>query len=508
MITPAQYIRLVKEYQNNGGVVSHAALKANMHPETAARYLKANAGPEELKQERGPRTYRTRSDPLKDIMPEAARYLEAAPEIETKGLLAHLKIAKPELAETVALRTFQRGVKVWRALNGPPKEVFFPQAHEPGRAAQFDWKRASELGITIAGAPFDHLLGHFVLPYSNWQRATVCFSESFVSLKTGVQAGYWSLGGVTSNLWTDNSSTATHQIKRDDDERTFNDAYAVFCRHLKVEPRTINLACPNEQGDVESAHRHLIRRIKTHLAIRGSSDFSAQAAYQEFIDQVCTGANSLRATKVAEEIARLRPLPAQRYPEAEQIGVSVTSGATVRLKQQTYSVPSKLIGLKLDAHVSENHVRFTYEGHEVCQLPRMQGTKPQIDYRHVITWLVRKPGAFRGYIYREEMFPTVVFRQAYDRLCATEDRSADARYLQLLELAANHGESEVADLLGACLRAGEVPRPELIAASLQTERPAPSDLAPFVPDLKTYDSLLTEPFRQAQGPELVEGVSA
>ena len=67
MITPAQYIRLVKEYQNNGGVVSHAALRANMHPETAARYLKANAGPEDRKQERGPRKYRTRSDPLKDM---------------------------------------------------------------------------------------------------------------------------------------------------------------------------------------------------------------------------------------------------------------------------------------------------------------------------------------------------------------------------------------------------------------------------------------------------------
>jgi hypothetical protein len=122
----------------------------------------------------------------------------------------------------------------------------------------------------------------------------------------------------------------------------------------------------------------------------------------------------------------------------------------------------------------------------------MQGTKPQIDYRHVITWLVRKPGAFRGYLYREEMFPTVVFRQAYDRLCAAEDRSADLRYLQLLELAANHGENEVADLLGACLRAGEVPQPERIEVGLKTESPAPADLAPFVPDLKTYDSLLAE----------------
>lgn len=331
-----------------------------------------------------------------------------------------------------------------------------------------------------------------MLPYSNWQRASICFSESLVSLKTGVQAGFWGLGAVTAELLTDNSSTATHRIKRDEEERTFNDAYKAFCRHLKIQPRTINVERPNEQGDVESAHRHLIRRIKAHLAIRGSHDFPDQAAYQEFLDQVCAGANSLRTAKVAEEIARLRPLPAQRYPESEQIGVNVTNGSTVRLKQQTYSVPSKLIGLKLDAQVSEHQVRFTYEGHEVCQLPRMQGTKPQIDYRHVITWLVRKPGAFRGYLYREEMFPKVVFRQTYDRLCAAEDRSADAQYLLLLELAANHGESEVADLLGACLRAGEVPRPEFIKASLKIERPAPTALTPFVPDLKTYDSLLTE----------------
>ena len=91
------------------------------------------------------------------------------------------------------------------------------------------------------------------------------------------------------------------------------------------------MECPNEQGDVESAHRHLIRRIQTHLAIRGSNDFPDQAAYQDFLDQVCAGANSLRTAKVTEEIARLRPLPAQRYPETEQIGVSVTNGATVRL---------------------------------------------------------------------------------------------------------------------------------------------------------------------------------
>ncbi len=482
----------MKQYQINGGVVNHAAMKANMDRKTAARYLKANAGPEELKAQQGERTYRTRPDPLKEVMPEAIRFLEAAPEIEAKGLLAHLKIAKPEAAANVALRTFQRGVKVWRALHGPPKEVFFPQAHEPGLAAQFDWKNANELKITIAGAPFDHLLGHFVLPCCNWQRATVCFSESFTSLKMGMQAGFWGLGGSTPQIWTDNSSTATHVLKRGERERTFNEAYLAFCRHLKIEPHTINIGCPNEQGDVETAHRHLIRRIKTHLAIRGSRDFSDPAAYQAFVDQVCAGANALRIAKLAEATARLRPLPVTRYPESEQIAVSVCSASTVRVKKRTYSVPAKLIGLQIHAHVAESEIRFTYEGREVYRVPRLPGPRPQIDYRHIVTWLVRKPGAFRGYVYREELFPTVVFRQAYDRLREADDPTADLRYLQVLEFAAVHGEAAIAEILGACLRSGEPPLPGLVQSRLDTAPVSPALIAPFAPDLKAYDSLLTE----------------
>jgi hypothetical protein len=492
MITPAQYRKLVKEYQSNGGVVSHAAMKANMHPETATRYLAANAGPEELKDQRGPRTYRTRPDPLREVMPEAIRYLETAPEIEAKGLLAHLKIAKPELAATVALRTFQRGVKLWRALHGPPKEVFFPQAHEPGLAAQFDWKNANELRITLGGARFDHLLGHFVLPCCNWQRATICFSESFTSLKMGVQAGFWGVGGVTAQLWTDNSSTATHVLKRGESKRTFNEDYGRFCRHLKVEPHTINLGCPNEQGDVETAHRHLIRRLETHLAIRGSRDFPDAPAYQAFIDQVCGGANALRASGLTEAVARLRPLPANRHPESEQIAVSVSSASLVRVKQRTYSVPATLVGLQIHAHVAESEIRFTYEGREVYRVPRLQGPRPQIDYRHIVAWLVRKPGAFRGYIYREELFPAVVFRQAYDRLREAEDLSADLRYLKVLELAAAHGETVIAEILGACLRSGELPLPTLVESRLDTAPVPPALTTAFTPDLKAYDSLLTE----------------
>jgi hypothetical protein len=492
MITPAQHRILVKEYQRNGGVICRAAAKADMHPETAAHYLNANMGPEEMKTAKGPRAYRTRPDPLKEIMPVAIGFLETAPELDAKGLLEHLKSTQPSQAGHVALRTFQRAVMHWKTVNGPKKEVFFAQEKQPGIAGQFDWTHASELGVTIEGEPLNHMLGHLVLPYSNWEWAKVCYSESFCSLKTGVQAALWALGAAPKQLWTDNSSSATHQIARGSEERRFNAGYEEFCRHLGVQPRTINIACPNEQGDVECAHRHLLRRLRTHLTLRGTKDFATVVEYQAFVERVCTGANALRSAKVAEELVVLQALPMSRYPETEQVSARVGVGSTVRVKKQTYSVPSTLIGLKLDALVGEHDVRLSHQGKEVYVLPRIKGGKPWIDYRHVVSSLVKKPGAFRDYTFREEMFPSLVFRQAYEGLCKAEEGRADARYLRVLELAATHGEDAVAVILGECLREGELALPELVSERIDRVQPAGVAMAAFVPDLKAYDALLTE----------------
>ena len=61
------------------------------------------------------------------------------------------------------VRTLQRRVREWRALQGPAREVFFPQVHPPGREAQLDFTHAGELGVTIGGEPLAHLLFELVL---------------------------------------------------------------------------------------------------------------------------------------------------------------------------------------------------------------------------------------------------------------------------------------------------------------------------------------------------------
>jgi hypothetical protein len=491
MITQAQYDTLMKEHQKLG-VVRHAALKANMHRETAARYLRRRVGPTEQQQQRAPRTYRTRPDALAKVWPEVLRYLEEAPELarEATALLTYLMATKPELTVGVSLRTLQERLQGWRAKHGPPKEVFFPQVREPAESVQFDWFNANELGVTIAGQAFTHLLGHTVFPYSNWEWVLPCQSESSLSLRSGLQAALWAMGGVPAKLQMDHSSTATHTLRRDSGEREFNADYLAFCRHLHLEPCSINVARPNENGDVEGAHGHLKRRLKNHLLLRGSRDFADEAAYVRFLAAVCTAANALRAAKVATERGQLRSLPAQRYPESECRAVRVSSFSTVRVRNSSYSVPARLIGFTVHAHLSEREVVICHEREEVARFPRALGQQARIDFRHIITWLARKPGAFRSYVHREELFPSLIYRQAYDRLQALQEHTADARYLQLLLLAAETEEAKLAGALGELLRTAEPPLADTLRQHLQSAQP-PTSVAPFLPDLAAYDQLIT-----------------
>lgn len=494
MVTERQYQRLMKE-RNKGRSVSAAAMKAGVHRHTAARYLELGHGPitaAALAPKRG----RRRPDPLRAIWPLAEPFLVATPELEAKALFEHLLARLPQEARTEAsraLRTFQRRVEEWRRRHGPPKEVFFPQATKPGEWMQVDWTHADELGVTIQGVPFDHLLCHAVLCHSNVQHATPCRSESMLSLKAGLPAALLAFGGAPDGLRTDQSSTATHQLKRGEAARGFNQEYLSLCEHYGLKPATINRACPQENGDIESANGHLKRRLKTHLALRGSSNFASEAAYAAFVAEVCRGANALRHARFAEERAVLRALPPASYPQGEEMAVRVCSFSTIRVKSRAYSVPARLIGAIVKVEVSEAEIIVRHGREEVLRCPRQTRDGARIDYRHVIDSLRRKPGAFANYLYREELFPRAVFRQAYDALARDDASRASRDYVDLLGLAATQGEDEVAAALGAALRDGELPRPGLIAeavARARGEPPKPPDLPALAPELLAYDQLL------------------
>jgi hypothetical protein len=65
--------------------------------------------------------------------------LELNPGLEAKTLFDHLQRLYRGKFSDGQLRSFQRGVRRWRALEGPPKEVFFAQEHRPGYLSQSDF---------------------------------------------------------------------------------------------------------------------------------------------------------------------------------------------------------------------------------------------------------------------------------------------------------------------------------------------------------------------------------
>jgi hypothetical protein len=465
-----------------------SAMKTGMDRKTARKYL---TDPERLSQPQAARTWRTRSDPLATVWQEAQRRLQAAPELEAQALFEHLQMLYPEQVREGQLRTFQRRVRQWRLEHGPAPEVIFAQTHHPGEVLQLDWTPAKELGVTIAGQPLDHRLCQVVLPYSNWQWATRCQSESLLSLRTGLQAALFRLGKVTKWLQLDNSSAATHQISGTG-RREFNPEFLALVEHYGLEPRTIHVDAPNENGDIESHNRHLKRRLEQHLLLRGYRDFTSEAAYDAFLEAVLTRANGLRTVQVAEELAVRRELPPTRLCEYAEVECRVSSQRTIRVRSVAYSVPAQFIGRRLRVRVHEAELEVYHGAERVAQLPRAPGRRAVIDYRHVIEALLRKPGAFARYRYREELFPSSTYRRAYDRLVRDHGpRPGELEYLRLLKLTAELGSSAVEGLLGELLG----PQAGLwrVASLRRVLCPPPRvDMVEPAVDLRLYDTLLTE----------------
>ncbi|HEX4019807.1 MAG TPA: IS21 family transposase [Acidobacteriaceae bacterium] len=487
MINSQQRIRLVTEFQRTGSI-GMSALKSGMDRKTARKYL---AHPELLSQPRPTRDWRTRPDTLTVIWPEAELRLSTAPELEAKALFEHLLLVRPEQAQVAQLRTFQRRVRQWRLEHGPAPEVIFPQTHSPGEVMQVDWTHAKELRVSIAGHPLDHLLCQAVLPYSNWQWATRCQSESLLSLRAGLQAALFQLGKAPKLLQIDNSSAATHQISGEG-KRDFNPDFLSLVAHYGLAARTIHVGCPNENGDVESHNGHLKRRLEQHLLLRGTRDFVNETAYDQFVVEVLAKANNQRRTKIAEELAVMRELPPTRLCEYDEVECRVCSHSTIRVKRVAYSVPARFIGRRLRARVYEQHLEVYHGAERIAQITRAPGRQAVIDYRHVIQALLRKPGAFARYHYREELFPSSTYRRAYDRLVQDHGPGpGELEYLRLLKLTAELGSSAIEGLLSEMLGVGTPPWRTATLRSLLCPSPRVELMEPAV-DLSVYDALLRE----------------
>ena len=191
----------------------------------------------------------------------------------------------------------------------------------------------------------------------------------------------------------------------------------------------------------------------------------------------------------------MREVNVAKLPEYVELTSVVSEWSTIRVKHNGYSVPSRLIGHELKIRLYEDRLE-AYLG-DTLQLAceRLQGRgSHRIDYRHVIWSLIRKPGGFARYVYREEMFPSPAFRRAYDQL-QTPHRgtSGDLDYLRILHLAATTLEADVQAALELLIDAQEPISSDRVKAIVGNARlPEVPELKPGIVDLGAYDNLLAE----------------
>jgi transposase InsO family protein len=489
MVTDAQ-VRLLRQKRMEKKTQEAAAAAAGMSVRSARKW-QTGALPSETKR---PRTWRTHADAFAEVwQSELVPLLEADKDgvLEATTLLAMLEERHPGRFALGQLRTLQRRLRDWRAVHGPAKEVYFEQVAVPGHQASIDFTHASDLGVTIAGRPFRHLLFVFALAFSGWTWVRLASGETFEALVEGLQGALWALGGLPAEIRSDNLSAATHEL-RQTGGRSLTKRFRAVLDHYGLRSSRIQPGESHENGVAEQAHRRVKSALAQALLLRGSSDFATVEEYERFVvDVVERTRNRGIDARLAEERGHLKPLPSAPVPNYSVWHVRVRKWSTIRICKRTYSVPSRLIGHEVNVRLYADVVEVSFAGTLVETMPRLHGSdEHRIDYRHVIWSLVRKPGAFARYRFREDLFPSLTFRRAYDALRAGRGDRADVDYVRILHLAASTMESRVEAALARLLDEGVSVDYAAVKAVASPEAPAVPTVAIAPPDLAAYDSLI------------------
>jgi len=469
-----------------------AAAKTGISVSSAHRIERVD----ELPSQRGVRAWRTRADPLGLVWDsEVVPLLERAPGLMAVTVLEELQRRDPGRFGESVLRTLQRRIRQWRAEHGADQEIYFAQEHPPGRLGLSDFTMADELGVFIAGQAFAHRLYQFTFAHSGWRHAQVVLGgESFQALTAGLQGALWMAGGVPEFHRTDSLSAAFNNLA---EKEELTRRYDELCEHYGVRASRNNLGQSHENGSIESRQGSLKSALAQTLLLRGSGEFADLPAYEQFVAETVRRLNA-RCTRAWEvERLRLKPLPARRTVDFEEIDARVTKFGVFSAKSGLYSVPSRLAGHRLKVRLYSAHLEAWLGGVKVFECERLYGNSAQprpklIDWRHMLPSLKRKPGAFARWVLRDAMFPRSEYAQTWQRLRERlEERTACRLMVDLLDLADQANVvAELASVLTQLLESNGLPNIDELRERF-APRPTRMPVVQVVmPPTAVYDELL------------------
>jgi hypothetical protein len=276
----------------------------------------------------------------------------------------------------------------------------------------------------------------------------------------------------------------------------FTHRYRDLLDHYGLEGCKTNPDSPHENGDVEQRHYRFKQAVDQALILRNSRDFADRSEYGQFLGKLFKQLNAGRHNRFLEEQAVLHRLPKHRIEACKKSTTRVGPSSTIRVNHNVYSVDSRLTGERIGVRLFMDHVDIWYGQKRVDRFARLRGEgKHAINYRHIIDSLIRKPGAFENYRYRDDLFPTSRFRIAYDDLKQRHSQTSAARqYLNILYLAARESETAVDDVLRMMIDKQMIISDKQVEALVRSRQPVAVATKVRIPtvDLTCYDQLLEE----------------
>ena len=436
-----QQADIYMQARQEGKNQEQAAAKAGLSKRTGGRIEHNESNGEANK----PRTYKTRKGPFDEIWEN-----DVVPQLQNgvsnvAFLLEMLQEKHSDELPDNSLRTLQRKVERWHALYGKDREVMFRQVYEPGKLGISDFTRPKKIKITINGQPFEHIFYHFRLPYSGFAYIEVFAGsgESFEKFAQGLQGALQFLGGTPETHRTDSLSASFKNLDKDA-KNDLTERYKAFTTHYDMQPTRNNPGKKHENGAIESPHRHFKNRVMQSLIVRGSIDFSSLEQYRDFAKNIVTKHNKRLAEPIKTEKACLRPLPPSKAVDYAEVVAVVGCTSTINVRRVTYSVPNRLIGQRLHVRVYTDKLECYLGSTNAITLKRApiaaRGVRlKSIDYRHIISSLIKKPGAFARSCLRNDLLPNDNYRFIWEHVSCSMSRSEACKFIVgLLNLAANY----------------------------------------------------------------------
>ena len=490
----SEQVKLFMKKRNQGKTQEDAAAQCGFSERSGRRIDKGVLQPSDKKK----RSWRTRQDPFVKVWEsEIVPLLSNEPELTPMTLFERLQKDHPGEYPDSKLRTFQRKVSKWKTLYGADKEVMFRQNQVVGRMGLSDFTKLKQVQVTIEGEVFHHLLYHFRLAFSGWCSVKVVRGgESYAAFAEGLQDALQRLGGSPLEHRSDSLSAAFKNLNKDA-ATDITKRYEQLCKHYDMVPTRNNRGKGHENGAVESPHGHLKKRIHQGLLLRGSNDFRSISEYEDFLSEIVQTINQNKQDKIEEERNYLQPLPLQRTADYTELVVRVSTSSTIRVKRVLYTVPSRLIGRTLRIHIYDSRLEVYLGANHTETLDRIfvknnNHRAKQVDYRHVITSLERKPQAFRYSQLRDELLPDDNYKAVWEFLDLHQDaRKACKTMVGILALAHRANcEEKLGTYLHDLLEKKIVPNLYKLQQKFDTNKPHIPKVFVTQPPVSTYDSLL------------------